>query len=124
MLCAQRSNWQKFESGSEDFATTIKTKHPAYLPTALANIGNSMEWTTLSSTVGLTTAEQAINLDEFQDYHLNIYELQTRKADRIAKDTENTRVPASDTDVERLKRAALEEIASYNGLEFALRTLP
>ena len=118
---------EDFERPSEGYDTAIEINHSAYIWTRFASVDERRRAHGLDDNVHLLWDPQQQsrqqNWIEFQDYHLKLHEWQKKKGDGLQKDLDDNQKGAGDTEIEGSERAAQQERAIRNGLEYAERTL-
>ena len=124
VLCAQRSDWQRFREAQRRLRHRHRNES---FSVYMDEVRERRRAHGLDDNVYLLLDPQQQsrqqNWIEFQDYHLKLHEQQKKKRDGLQKDLENTQKGAGDTDIEGLERAAQEERAFHRRLEYAERVL-
>jgi hypothetical protein len=121
VLCAQRSDWQKFRASQ----TRVRDRYRNKLCTYVDEVHERRRRHGLDDDVHLLLDSQQSrqeNWIEFQNYHLKHHERLKKKRDGLKKDLDAQK-RASETDTEGSKRATQNENAIQRRLEYTERTL-
>ncbi|KAF2006471.1 hypothetical protein P154DRAFT_569865 [Amniculicola lignicola CBS 123094] len=124
VLCAQRSDWQKFRQSQQRLRQRYRNKS---FRVFLDEVRKRRRAHGLDADVYLLSDPQRQSRQqtwiEFQDYHLKLHERQRKKRDGLQKDLDNTRKEASGTDMKGSEHPVQQERAIHQRLEYAETTL-
>lgn len=124
VLCAQRSDWRRFRESQRRLRYRYRNKSFSVF---MDEVRERRRAHGLDDNIHLLLDPQQQsrqqNWIEFQDHHLKLHEWQKKKRDGLQKDLDNTQKGAGDTDMEGSERAAQQERAIHQRLEYAETTL-
>ncbi|KAL8937939.1 MAG: hypothetical protein Q9211_003438 [Gyalolechia sp. 1 TL-2023] len=124
VLCAQGSDWRNFRQAQRRLRHSYRNKSFSIF---VDDVRGRRRARSLDDNVHLLwdLQQQSRQQDwiEFQDYHLKLHELQEKKYDGLQKELDKTQREVGGTDVEGSERAAQQERAIHQRLEYAETTL-
>lgn len=124
MLCAQRSDWRRFRESQRRLRYRYRNKSFSIF---LDEVRERRRAHGLDDNVHLLLdphqQSRLQNWIEFQDYHLKLHERQKKKRDGLQKELDNTEKGVGDAGMKGSERAAHQERAIHQRLEYAETTL-
>ena len=124
VLCAQRSDWRRFRESQRRVRYRYRNKSFSVF---MDEVRERRRAHGLDDNIHLLLDPQQQsrqqNWIEFQDYHLKLHEWQKKKRDGLQRDLDNTQKGAENTDIKGSERAAQQERAIHQRLDYAETTL-